>query len=136
LESSPEKVVQLGRLSDTAAAQLLLSLAPPGCKLEEVTVHPNATRDEAYAELASSPVLAELHGHPRAIVTFAPLLEENKLEELLERAKECYAEATKTRTPVVNERREEASGGLPGIMRDGPGDSMEGEVMWSYRRGR
>ena len=32
LESSPEKVVQLGRLADTAAAQLLVSLAPPGFK--------------------------------------------------------------------------------------------------------
>jgi hypothetical protein len=30
LESSPEKIVQLGPLSDVAAAQLLVHVAPPG----------------------------------------------------------------------------------------------------------
>ena len=55
---------------------------------------PYATRDEAYAELAASPVIRELRGHPKAIVMFAPLLEDHKLEELLERAKQCYVEAS------------------------------------------
>lgn len=88
-----------------------------------MTARPYATRDEAYAELASSPVLSELHGHPRAIVSFAPLLEEHKLEELMERAKECYTEATKTRSPPVNDRRDEGGnigangGGIMGMMR-------------------
>ena len=80
--------------------------------------------------------MTELHGHPRAIVTFAPLLEENKLEELLERAKECYIEATKTKAPVVSERREEVGGGLPGMMRDGAGGGTlhaDGEVVLSER---
>jgi hypothetical protein len=32
LENSPEKVIQLGPLSDLASAQLLISVAPPGFK--------------------------------------------------------------------------------------------------------
>jgi hypothetical protein len=65
LESSPEKVVQLGPLSDIATAQLLVSIAPPGFRVDEVTSRPYATREDAYAEIAATPAVRELKGHPK-----------------------------------------------------------------------
>jgi hypothetical protein len=54
---------------------------------------PFGARGEALAQLAMSPVLKELRGHPKAIISFAPLLESSRLENLLEAAKRCYREA-------------------------------------------
>lgn len=54
-----------------------------------------AAKGEALTQLASSPVLRALHGHPKAILTFAPLLEGHRLDGLTEGAKRCYREATR-----------------------------------------
>jgi len=48
-------------------------------------------------QLSSSPVLRELHGHPKAILAFAPLLEGHRLEGLNDRAKRCYRQASSHR---------------------------------------
>ena len=113
LESSSEKVVHLGPLSDVATAHMLANVAPPGFKIEEMMSRPYATREEAYAELAASPVIRELRGHPKAIVMFAPLLEDNRLEGLLDKAKQCYVEASQAaqvETPSVGEEDGDGAG--------------------------
>jgi hypothetical protein len=63
---------------------------------------PYVTREEAYAELAHSPVVGELRGHPKAIVMFAPLLEDNQLDGLLNKARECYNEAIRGQAEADN----------------------------------
>lgn len=129
LEASSEKVVHLGPLSDVATAHMLLNVAPPGFSLEEMMSRPYATRDEAYAELAASPVIRELRGHPKAIVMFAPLLEDHRLEELLDRAKQCYVEASQqqalSEAPSMGEEGAGAGGGATGGP-DGSGGGLVG----------
>ncbi|KAM3575264.1 hypothetical protein VYU27_002850 [Nannochloropsis oceanica] len=115
LESSSEKVVHLGPLSDVATAHMLANIAPPGFKLEEMMSRPYATKEEAYAELAASPVIRELRGHPKAIVMFAPLLEDHRLKDLFEKAKLCYLEAsTAAEIDLPSKEEEEGGGGTGG----------------------
>jgi hypothetical protein len=114
LESSSEKVVHLGPLSDVATAHMLANIAPPGFDLEEMMSRPYATREEAYAELAASPVIRELRGHPKAIVMFAPLLEDHRLEDLYDKAKQCYVDASQVvevDTPSMGEEESGIGGG-------------------------
>lgn len=87
---------------------------------------PYATQDEAYAELAASPAVRELRGHPKAITMFAPLLEEQRLEDLLEKAKQCYAEASQVAQAETPSMGEEAGNGKGGLLQDGSGRGLVG----------
>ena len=128
LESSSEKVVHLGPLSDVATAHMLANVAPPGFKIEEMMSRPYATREEAYAELAASPVIRELRGHPKAIVMFAPLLEDHRLEDLYEKAKQCYLEAsTAAEVELPSKEEEEGVGGGGGGGTGGRGSTVDVE---------
>ena len=75
----------------------------PRVRFEEMATKPYSNKLEALSQLAASAVMKELHGHPKAIVMFAPLLETNRLENLTDSARQCYLEATRKETNVKGE---------------------------------
>jgi len=77
-------------------------------RFEEMATRPYSNKLEALSQLAASAVMKELHGHPKAIVMFAPLLETNRLENLTENARQCYLEATKKETSMKGGEEEGA----------------------------
>ena len=156
LENTPEKVVELGALSEVNAAHLLVYVAPRRLRFEEMSSSSSSTtvtspstpalktptttatttsnppslppslpptlaaaKTEALTQLSSSPVLRELHGHPKAILMFAPLLEGHRLEGLLEGAKRCYREASSNWGEGGREGGGEGGGGGGGLKMGG-----------------